>query len=75
MRVLEERRARGGGADELRFLVVTPGPEGWGNRVLVIMAAVLTAMQTQRMIVLEWVGVCVCVCVCVCSCVCVCRCK
>lgn len=46
LRTLENHRrsVRRAGAG-LRFLVVTPGPEGWGNRALVLGSALLMAMQ------------------------------
>jgi hypothetical protein len=45
------RAARGAGDARLaglRWLVVTPGPEGWGNRVLVLASAALFAMHSGR---------------------------
>ena len=39
------RRSVGKEGAGLRFLVVTPGPEGWGNRALVLGSALLMAMQ------------------------------
>ena len=53
LRTLENHRRSVGKGAGLRFLVVTPGPEGWGNRALVLGSALLMAMQ-----------VCVCVRVC-----------
>lgn len=39
-----------------RLLVYTPGPEGWGNRMLVLASIVLMAVQTERELVLDWNG-------------------
>jgi len=36
------------GGKGMRWLVVTPGPEGWGNRVLVLASAALFAMHSGR---------------------------
>jgi hypothetical protein len=55
-RELEAARARGGGVGGLRFLVYTPGSEGWGNRALVLAGVVLAALQTQRLLIVDWSG-------------------
>ena len=39
-----------------RFLVYTPGTEGWGNRMLVLASMVLMAIQTERELVIDWHG-------------------
>jgi hypothetical protein len=39
-----------------RFLVYTPGTEGWGNRMLVLASMVLMAIQTERELVVDWHG-------------------
>lgn len=37
-----------------RYLLVSAGQEGWGNRMLVLASALLACLHTQRRLVLDW---------------------
>mmetsp|Transcript_23759 Transcript_23759/g.77356 ORF Transcript_23759/g.77356 Transcript_23759/m.77356 type:complete len:638 (-) Transcript_23759:41-1954(-) len=54
--IKEWRREGHNRLTQTRFLVYTPGAEGWGNRALVLSSVLLFAMHTERFLVLDWSG-------------------